>query len=758
MGRIFQYLRYSLVAHLTLVLGGILLITIVFIVGLNNHHQGRQHIREAISGIDRLSTTIRLGTHYAMMLNAREDLDQIIRNVSRQPGIRHLRIYSKTGEIKYSNEPEEIGHREAEGSAGCASCHAFEPPKTATGLDTRTRITKDPGGGRLLSLISPIYNEPGCAADCHYHPEEKKVLGLLDITVSLEQTDRIIGRLRNISSVTAAAIFLLSAGIVYAVINWLLKDPIDRLVAGTQRIAEGTYDKDIVIDKRNEFGRLALAVNHMGREIGAQQTELNRQRDRFENLFEMVPCLITVQDRNYRLTTYNRKFADLFAPKHGDFCYSAYKGRSEKCENCPVERTFRDGQPHFSEESGTNKDGTLSHWIVTTSPVFDDDGNVVAAMEMSLDVTEMKQLQEALMATEKRYQAFFGNIPNPVFVLDRETLAILDCNGAARELYGYGHEEMIGSSFLDLFLPDEREHWEGEMRRHQVIYQATHRDRENRRLFVNIRMSPMEYPGQEVLLVTTTDVTKRIEAEQQLVQAGKMATLGEMATGVAHELNQPLSVIKTASSYFMRKVNRKEPIADEVLFSMSQEIDSHVDRATRIINHMREFGRKSSMAAESVQLNEVIRRAFDIFSQQLKLRGIETVWELADDLPPVRAESVRLEQVFINLLINARDAIEERWEREEAPGEPKRITLRTRRLDGRVHAEVQDSGTGIPPALADRIFEPFFTTKSVGKGTGLGLSISYGIIQEFGGAIRVAKGKGTGATIEIELPIAEETP
>ena len=112
-------------------------------------------------------------------------------------------------------------------------------------------------------------------------------------------------------------------------------------------------------------------------------------------------------------------------------------------------------------------------------------------------------------------------------------------------------------------------------------------------LFVNIWISPAEYPGKKVLLVTTSDITKRLETEQQLIQASKMATLGEMATGIAHELNQPLSVIKTASSFFIRKINRKEPLEDDILFNMLGKIDSNVDRAAKIINHMRQFARKS---------------------------------------------------------------------------------------------------------------------------------------------------------------------
>ena len=234
-----------------------------------------------------------------------------------------------------------------------------------------------------------------------------------------------------------------------------------------------------------------------------------------------------------------------------------------------------------------------------------------------------------------------------------------------------------------------------------------------------------------------------------------MATLGEMATGVAHELNQPLSVIKTASSFFIKKLNKQESLDKEMLFNMLQKIDSNVDRTTKIINHMRQFARKSDMDLGKIQLNEVLERAFEIFSQQLKVRGIEVVWDIEKDLPMIMADASRLEQVFINLLLNARDAIEERWGSMMIEQAEKRIVLKTRSDAKTVVCEVCDTGVGIPQAMADKIFEPFFTSKEVGKGTGLGLSISYGIIKDCGGTIRAVPSKPPGTCFVLNFPLPE---
>jgi histidine kinase len=171
---------------------------------------------------------------------------------------------------------------------------------------------------------------------------------------------------------------------------------------------------------------------------------------------------------------------------------------------------------------------------------------------------------------------------------------------------------------------------------------------------------------------------------------------------------------------------------------------------------MREFGRKAEVAKEKVGVNEVLKRALDFFKQQLKLRGIGVAEHLQKDLPMILADSNRLEQVFVNLLMNARDAIENKWEQGKQRGEDKKITLQTGLEQGLVTVRVTDNGTGIPQSITDRIFEPFFTTKKAGKGTGLGLSISYSIVRDYDGTIRVESVEGKGSTFIVQFPLAGE--
>jgi histidine kinase len=755
----FKNIRRNLAAKLIAIVGMTLFLSISVWAYFNINYQKKKVMETIVEGTDKLSNTIKLGAHYAMMINSRDDINQIINNIAKQKEIENIRIYNKDGEIKFSNSPSELDLQTNIKAEACDICHKSEPPVAKLGLKERIRIFESPERYRLLGMISPIYNEPGCSSECHFHPEDKKILGALDVVVSLEETDREVLIFQEGIIVLALFVFLVPSSIIFIFVLKFVNLPIKRLIEGAKQISRGDYAGVVRVDQDDEMGKLALAISQMSKEIGEKQAELNKQRDEYQNLFERVPCFIAVIDRDYKLIRYNREFAEKFNPTPGDYCFSAYKGRAEKCDICPVEKTFRDSVSRYSEQTGVSRSGSQRHWIVRTSPVKNADGEIIAAMEIGMDITHRKMLEEELQKSEKKYYAIFNNIPNPIFVLDMETLKIIDCNDSMKAVYGYSFKEIIQLSFPDLFCDQEREVYLHKIKTAAVINQAKHVHKNGNLLFVNIRISPSEYLDHKVLLVTISDITKRLEAEQQLLHASKMATLGEMATGIAHELNQPLTVINTASSFLMKKMKQKAEGKADPLFTMSQKINKNVGRAAKIINHMREFARKSDMKLEKVQINEVLEKTFEMFSQQFKIRAIEVVWETEKELPVIMADPDRLEQVFVNLLINARDAIEERIKRdrdapEEEPGE-KRITLKTGVEDNCVAVRICDTGPGIPDNILGKIFEPFFTTKEVGKGTGIGLSITYGIVKDFNGNIR-AENRDDGACFIIEFPIQDK--
>jgi histidine kinase len=229
-----------------------------------------------------------------------------------------------------------------------------------------------------------------------------------------------------------------------------------------------------------------------------------------------------------------------------------------------------------------------------------------------------------------------------------------------------------------------------------------------------------------------------------------MATLGQMSAGVAHELNQPLTVIKTASSFLLRKVKAEQPIQMEILNTLAEEMNVQVDRASRIINHLREFGRKTEMHKTPVQINEAIQGMLMVMGKQLELRQIKVLPKLEPELPRVLGDKNRLEQVFINLAMNARDALANPAFKEKV------IRIHSSFENNQIKVNFSDNGCGIPKEIQDKIFEPFFSTKGVGQGTGLGLSISYGIVRDYQGQIQVSSQVGAGTTFTLLFPPLEE--
>jgi C4-dicarboxylate-specific signal transduction histidine kinase len=252
----------------------------------------------------------------------------------------------------------------------------------------------------------------------------------------------------------------------------------------------------------------------------------------------------------------------------------------------------------------------------------------------------------------------------------------------------------------------------------------------------------------------TTQEMERREQElrdkqEQLVQAGKLATLGELTTGVAHELNNPLNNIGLYVGNVIDQIRLGE-VETERLVSDLEKTMEQVQKATEIISHLRTFGRAARVSIELVDIDDVIERSLLLVHEQLRLRGIDVELELCPDELIVLANPIQLEQVFINLLTNARDAV--------ADSTRKTIRIASSRDEERIRIAFSDTGPGIPRELQQRIFDPFFTTKEVGTGTGLGLSITYSILKEYGGEISVTSRPGEGATFVIELPFADEAP
>ncbi len=260
---------------------------------------------------------------------------------------------------------------------------------------------------------------------------------------------------------------------------------------------------------------------------------------------------------------------------------------------------------------------------------------------------------------------------------------------------------------------------------------------------LNIAIAPLVSKDLEQIgrLIIFDDVTDRTELERRLVQADKLSSIGLLAAGVAHEVNTPLAVISTYAQMLAKQVSD-----DEQKSKLLEKIARQTFRASEIVNSLLNFSRTSTTEYEDVDLNKVVRETATLIEHQLLKAGVHVEFKLEDPLPLVRGNNGKLQQVFLNLFLNARDAM-------EAGGI---LTIRSWSKGGFAHIDVSDNGQGISPDHLARIYDPFFTTKAAKKGTGLGLAVTYGIVKEHGGTIEADSRAGAGTCFRLEFPLARK--
>ena len=343
---------------------------------------------------------------------------------------------------------------------------------------------------------------------------------------------------------------------------------------------------------------------------------------------------------------------------------------------------------------------------------------------------------------------------------------IMDVNEAFEKIVGQSRQELIGTSIY-AYLPRE----ETEKVIAEVLEKGKVRDIEltgampgRGTLICNLSATVFTTPEGEVGIYTSgRDVTEQKRRQQelrekeiQMAHASRLSSLGEMAAGMAHEINQPLTIISTAAEGILRDIH-KDRFDMSLLPQDLQDILDSVKRIDRLITHVRAFARRPE-EWEYVEPEGVLDNAFVIMGGQFQLANVSVSREIEEGLPAIYVNPNQLEQVLINILTNARQALDERAEAAESRGESfqKRLVCHISRENDQVVFEVADNGVGVPDEIKTRIFEPFFTTKEVGQGIGLGLSIAYTLLtRSLGGRIWVEDNEMGGANFKVALPIKE---
>ncbi len=402
------------------------------------------------------------------------------------------------------------------------------------------------------------------------------------------------------------------------------------------------------------------------------------------------------------------------------------------------------------EETLRRKDGALLHTLQNITAVRDAQGRIAQIRGLMLDVTEQKSFQSQLQRERDFNQKILNTTQSMILVLDTAGLI----SYANRRCYeaGYREDELIGHRLVDWVEPSHRKDFEAALETTANGQQVENLELQARRSdetmgHFSISLSPMRDEQNAVnnLVVVMTDITDAVLLQAKLAHSERMATIGRLVSGVAHEVNNPLAAILGFTDLLLE--NPEVPLSAR---GDLQIILQETQRTKDIVQDLLSFARQRPVQREAVQVNTVLRQTIKLRSYDFASHGVEVREEFDETLEPALGDAQQLQQVFLNILNNAYDAVQE-------TGRRGRIAIRTERDGNSVQVVVTDNGTGI--ADPQHIFDPFYTTKQPGKGTGLGLSICYGIVRAHGGEIQCWNNtESGGSTFVVRIPLAAELP
>ncbi|MEI6455694.1 MAG: response regulator [bacterium] len=376
---------------------------------------------------------------------------------------------------------------------------------------------------------------------------------------------------------------------------------------------------------------------------------------------------------------------------------------------------------------------------------------------------ELYRQKQRILESEKMYRMLLNASPEGIVILDVRG-RITELSSITSEIFGILNKvDFIGQHVRILFPKDEQSKLDGLLEKtlrggmiRNVEFLLTRADQSqfiseiSTTLISDRRGKPQSY------MAVIRDISPRKLMEQKLIHAERLAGLGEMATGIAHEINQPLNTISLGIENLLEEIRKYEKIDQDYFQKKAKKIFDNITRISYIIDHVRTFSRgQDDFILTNFMINESIRNGLSLISEQFRHKGIGLTLELDNSVPPILGNPYKFEQVIMNVLVNAKDALEEK-KKKTRKDFGMMISITSRHEQGMIVVEVTDNGIGIRAEEIQGIMLPFHTTKEPGKGTGLGLSISYGIIKEMHGDIEVKSQLSTGTTIRITIPAETE--
>lgn len=453
-----------------------------------------------------------------------------------------------------------------------------------------------------------------------------------------------------------------------------------------------------------------------------------------DSFFQQVPCYLSIQDRDFNIHRTNKAFRRDFGDQRGQKCYRVYKGADTVCPNCPVEKTFADGQVHTTEETVITKDGRPAQMIVYTQPVRDEQGQIAGVMEMSTNITDVKALQQELETERREYENLFDRVPCYISIQDRDYRIIRTNEYFTRE---FG--DAIGRHCWEVFkrrdsmcphCHAEQTLTDGEI--HGGESTVIKKDGTTMELMVYATPIYDHMGNLAAVMEMSTDITQVKQLQRELTLMGKTIAV------MAHRIKNILMGLE--GGIFV--VNTGMDDDDETMVKQGWGmIERNVKAVSRIVKDLLYCSKEREMTYAEQDPAPIVRNVYDLFVGRARKEGLGFELECDESLPSGQFDEEAIHSMLTNLVTNAIDACLS----DATEGKEKHwIRIQAGFSGGNYRFEVEDNGAGIPGAVSETVFTDFFSTKGR-EGTGLGLLVAQKVAEAHGGAItfRSAEGKGT---------------
>jgi PAS domain S-box-containing protein len=498
------------------------------------------------------------------------------------------------------------------------------------------------------------------------------------------------------------------------------------------------------------------------------EQEILQEKTTTEGILEGLPVPVFVIDRHHRISHWNKACEELTGYTRQEMIGTqrqwlpVYSRARPTLADLAVDQNIKALEHYYAHHNlrqssqfpgafeatmfFPNKKGEERHLFLVASPIFSDQGQIIGAVQAMLDITERERLAQNLKDSEKKYRQLVETSLDGIALHTRDR--ILFANSAFLNMFGYTRpEELAGVTLLCLISPI----FHAPLLRHlrQIrrkfdrprIFEILGLKKDGAEFDIEVVSLPTTFAGRLVFQTHVRDITEKKRLEEQLARSEKLAAVGQLAAGVAHEINNPLGGILVYSYLMLEDLPDDHPERPQV-----QKIIREATRCKEIIKGLLDFSRQLPSRFHPIDINALVTELLGLVENHLNFQNVGLQNDLAPDLPPVQGDKSKLEQVFLNLFMNAGEAM---------AGYGSLAVTTCLNTMGAVEIRISDTGPGIHPDHLPRLFDPFFTTKEVGRGVGLGLSVSYGIIKQHRGRIYADTSATGGATFVIELPAAK---